>query len=263
MTNLAAFDLNLLRVVDALLQEGSTVRAGERVGLSQPAVSAALKRPRQSLGDDLFVRQGQRLEPTAFAQSLAIPLREMLDGLEVLLSGPGQFDPTTVRARFRLSGSDFFAEMLMPQLADHLSKHAPGITVHLVDLVPDNYVDTLETYTVDLALIPQTDIPNWMGWQPLFTSHFAAIIRRGHPELPRLGLSSGDMLPMDSFCTLHHVAFSVEGGTTLMGDAALARVGRRRRIAMTLPSFYSVHSAVAGSDHIALVPQQMANRLCD
>ncbi|GGH28157.1 DNA-binding transcriptional regulator, LysR family [Cribrihabitans marinus] len=259
--NLSGFDLNLLRVLDALLAEHSTVRAGQRVGLSQPAVSAALKRLRQSLGDDLFIRRGQRLEPTEFARSIAEPLRELLDDAETLLSGPRQFDPASARMRFRISGSDFFAEMLMPELGERIAAEAPGILLQLVDLVPDNYIDTLETYAVDLALIPKPDLPGWLDWQGLFSSYFSVIARRGHPELSRLAIAPGDTIPLEAYCALGHIVFSVEGNTTAMGDAALARVGRTRRVVMTLPSFYGVHSVVAGSDHVALVPRQLACRL--
>ena len=86
--NISGFDLNLLRVLDALLQDGSTVRAGQRIGLSQPAVSAALGRLRAALNDPLFIRRGQGLEPTDYARSLVLPVREVLDGVESLLAGP-------------------------------------------------------------------------------------------------------------------------------------------------------------------------------
>ena len=122
--NIASFDLNLLTVLDALLREGSTVRAGERIGLSQPAVSAALGRLRHALGDELFVRRGQGLEPTDYARSLVVPVREVLDAVVGVLAG-SRFEPGTSDAVFRLSGSDFFAEMLMPALAERLSREAP------------------------------------------------------------------------------------------------------------------------------------------
>lgn len=108
MVNFVTFDLNLLRVLDALLREGSTVKAGNRLGMSQPAVSSALSRLRHSLGDELFLRQGQGILPTDYARSLATPLREQLDRLEALLTGPGGFDPATAELIFRIAGSDFF-----------------------------------------------------------------------------------------------------------------------------------------------------------
>ena len=256
--NIAAFDLNLLKVLDALLREGSTVRAGERIGLSQPAVSAALGRLRHALGDELFVRRGQGLEPTDHARSLAVPVREVLDAVEGVLAGPS-FDPASSDAVFRISGSDFFAEMLMPPLAERLSREAPGMRVHLVDLVPDSYVDTLDRYEVDLALIPAMETPDWVDRCGVFWSGFSAVARRGHPRLE--GIATGAEIPIDLFCDLGHVLFSPEGKARAMGDAALARVGRARRVAMTLPVFSGVWRAVAGSDLIALMPTQLCHRV--
>lgn len=259
--NMGSLDLNLLRVLDALLREGSTIRAGQRVGLSQPAVSAALARLRHALKDELFFRRGQGLEPTDYARSLAMPLRKILDDLEALLSGPADFDPATSNAAFKLSGSDFFAEMLMPRLADEVSKRAPGMRVQLVDLVPDSYVDTLERYEVDIALIPVTGFPDWVEYRPVFWSTFSAVARRNHPRLANAGLKPGDTIPIDLFCDLGHVLFSPEGRLKAMGDAALARVGRERRVVMTMPVFSGVCRAVSESDLISLIPTQLAHRV--
>lgn len=114
MANLNSFDLNLLRVLDTLLIEHSTVRAGERLGLSQPAVSGALARLRLSLGDELFFRNGQKLEATEYALSLKEPVQEIIGRIEALISNPNRFIPAESNHQFRISGSDFFAELLMP-----------------------------------------------------------------------------------------------------------------------------------------------------
>lgn len=256
--NIANFDLNLLRVLDAMLRETSTVKAGRRIGLSQPAVSAALARLRHALGDELFVRRGNRLVATDYARSLAVPLRTILDELERLLSGPTPFDPSTSTATFKLSGSDFFAELLMPRLADIVSRRAPGMRVQLVDLVPDSYVGSLERYEVDMAIIPRADFPDWVDSRPAFWSTFSVVARKGHPVLRRAGVRMGDTMPLDLFCTIGHVLFSPEGRLKAMGDAALARIGRERRVVMSLPVFAGVYRAVAQSDLIALLPTRLA-----
>lgn len=261
MANISNFDLNLLRVLDALLQHHSTVRAGEHLGLSQPAVSAALGRLRSALGDELFFRRGQGLEPTHFALSLETPLRETLDRVEALIHGAKVFDPQTAQARFRISGSDFFAEMLMPRLADRLSLQAPLMLVHLVDLVPDSYADTLDRYDVDVALVPEMDLPDRIESQRIFGSSFSVIARRDHPRLARAGVAPGAVVPIDLFCDIGHVLFSPEGKVAAMGDAALARVGRARRVVMTMAVFSGVYRAVAGSDLIALLPTQLAEHI--
>jgi DNA-binding transcriptional LysR family regulator len=261
MVNFLTFDLNLLRVLDALLREGSTVKAGNRLGLSQPAVSSALARLRHSLGDALFLRQGQGIVPTDYARALATPLRAQLDQLEALLSGPGGFDPATAELTFRIAGSDFFSDMLMPQLAALLGRSAPGVRVQLVDLVPTSYISSLDRYEADLALLPDGPFPDWVDRAPMFWSSFTVIARRGHPALA--DLTQGAVLPMDRFCDLGHVLFSPEGNLRAMGDAALAKVGRQRRVVMTLPLFSGVCRAVSSSDSIALVPRQIAVMLAE
>ena len=260
MVNLNSFDLNLLRVLDALLQTGSATQAGLRVGLSQPAVSSALKRLRAALDDPLFIRSGPRLEPTDHALSLAAPLRRILEDTQALLAPP-VFAPETAADRFRLSGSDFFAELLMPALANDLSAAAPGMQVQLVDLVPDNHAAQLQGDKVDIALGPLFDGPGWMEQQYLFTADFVMIARRGHPVLG--GLPQPSALDLDTFCALRHVLFSPEGKTQGMGDQALARIGRSRRVVATLPVMAGVGSTVAATDHVALIARPLALTLRD
>lgn len=259
--NFATFDLNLLRVLDALFREGSTVRAGERLGLSQSAVSGALSRLRHALDDPLFIRQGNRLVPTDFAARVRDSLHEELDRLQVLLAPPGAFDPATAEGTFKIAASDFFAELLMPRLGDLLNRTAPRLKAQLVDLVPYDYLQSLEKYQADLALIPDTDLPDWMRREPLFRSPFVTIARRGNPGVQ--GLENDTVMPYETFCGLSHVLFSPEGNLRAMGDAALARVGRSRQVSMTVPVFSGVLRAVAESDLIALVPEQLARDVAD
>ena len=261
MANLSSFDLNLLRVLDALLMEHSTVKAGQRLGLSQPAVSGALARLRLSLGDELFFRSGQKLEATEYALSLQEPLQDILGRIEKLISALDVFDPTNSDHRFRISGSDFFAELLMPPLAEHLAVHAPSLRVHLVDVVPDDQVGALERYEVDFALLPETSLPDWAEGEPAFSASFSVIARKSHPRVVESGIQPGDVMPLDLFCDLGHVLFSTEGSPRGIGDDALARVGRQRNVTMTLPVFSGVYRAVAGSDLIALLPTALAERV--
>ena len=259
--DLAKFDLNLMRVLDALLREGSTVRAGQRIGLSQPAVSAALGRLRRALGDELFLRRGHGLEPTDFARTLAVPLREALDHLEILLNEPGTFDPGTATDKIRLSGSDFFAELLMPPLADAVSQRAPGIRAQFLGLPPTDNMDAMKRYEIDIVLMPTVPHADWADRQSVMECDFRIIARAGHPRLSGDGLQPGDTVPIDLFCDLGHVIFSSEGNVRAFGDEALERMGRERRVVMTLPYFFGVFRAVSESDLIAFVPHQLAARL--
>lgn len=257
--NISGFDLNLLRVLDALLQEGSTVRAGERVGLSQPAVSSALGRLRQAIGDPLFVRRGQGMEPTEFALKLKRPLSQLLEDIGALLS-PEVFDPKTLRRAFRISGSDFFAEVLMPPLAEALARVAPHVNVSLVDLVPDSYIENLNRHDLDLALLPRMVFPDWVEAKTVLRTGYVSVARKGHARLVEAGIQPEDEIPIDLFCDLGHALFSSEGKPTGIGDMALKQINRKRHVVMTLPGFGAVCRAVAESDLIALIPRPLAER---
>lgn len=256
--NFRTFDLNLLRVLDALLSTRSTTRAGQQLGMSQPAVSAALSRLRHALGDPLFIRQGRQLVPTDYAGGLHAPLRDLLGQTEALLAGQPDFDPGAATDSLTLSGSDFYAELLMPRLARHLSHVAPGMRVQLVDLVPDNYVQSVGQSAVDMAILPATPTPDWVEERRLHSSHFLAVARADHPEIATAAIAPGAVLPLDLFCSLQHALFSPEGKLHGLGDAALARIGRARQVTMTLPVFSGVLNAVSQSDLIALIPHQLA-----
>ena len=261
MTNLNAFDLNLLRVLDALLQERSTVKASKRVGLSQPAVSAALSRLRLLLGDELFFRNGKTFEPTKFALSLESPLQDLMAQIENLICGPEAFDPAVSEVGFRISGADYFAELLMPALMERLQVMAPSMRTHLVNMVPSKPFEALTLYDVDLVLIPEMELPDWAEHQRVLTSEFYVIARSGHPRLANSGVKPGEVIPIDLFCDISHVLFSANGKRHAQGDVALANVGRQRRVVMTSPVFSGVYRVVAGSDLIALLPATLARHV--
>lgn len=259
--NFATLDLNLLRVLDALFREGSTVKAAERLGMSQSAVSGALSRLRHALDDRLFIRQGNKLVATDYAAALEAGLTQELERLAALLAPPAIFDPKTAEGTFRIAASDFFAELLMPPLGDFLNKSAPRVRAQLVDLVPNDYIASLEQRNADIALIPDLPLPEWFNREPLFHSSFHVIARFGNPGVA--GLKNGMQMPMDTFCGLQHVLFSPEGNLAAMGDAALHRVGKSRQVAMTVPVFSGVCRAVSESDLIALVPAQLASKVAE
>lgn len=255
------FDLNLLRVLDALLQEGSTVKAAEKLNISQPAVSSALGRLRYALEDELFIRQGPKLVPTARAEGIAIPLREELARIESLLIAHTAFDPARAELNFRIAGADFFADVLIPPLAAAIASVAPGIRIQMLELVRDNPVDSLEQFRADIALHPDQSIPDWVMRATLMSADFVLIAALDNPHLAEAGLSPGDEVPLDLFCSLGHVIFSPEGNITAPCDAALSRIGRKRRVAMTMPFFSGICRVVSESDLVALIPFPLAEKL--
>lgn len=256
--NLAAFDLNLLKVLDALLIEGSTTRAASRVGLSQPAVSAALGRLRSALDDPLFVREDAALRPTEFARALREPIRAHLSGLEQTLTGAGPFDPADCDASFRISGSDYFSVMLLPALMQRLGKLAPSMRLSFVDLVHPGNLHEMGRMDVDIALPCIHDIPSKIVAEPMFWSAWQVVARVGHPRLVRAGIGEGDDIPIDLFCDIDHVVFSSEGRHASYEDQVLSTLGRSRRVALSVGSFRDLYETVAGSDLLAVLPGTLA-----
>lgn len=252
--DLNALDLNLIRVFDALWQERSVTRAGARIGLSQPAVSAALERLRHALNDSLFVRRGNLMVPTPRAEELAPRARAALDQIGQMLSPGRQFEPSQLDRVFTLLGSDFFTIGFMPRLASVLRHEAPGVRLRLLDSARGDVARSLQDSAIDMALEAQMPTPDWVSSAQMFTSPFAVAVSRGHPAVA--GLAEGSVMPMDVFCGLDHVLRSVDGGMTGATDAALAAQGLARRVTMALPTFHAVAQAVAEGGHIAALPVQ-------
>jgi DNA-binding transcriptional LysR family regulator len=259
--NLLTFDLNLLKVFNALLTEGSTVKAAERVGLSQPAVSAALRRLRDVFADPLFVRAGQRLEPTALAVDLKPDVEQAILLITGMLERGSHFNPSAASGVIRLSGSDFFSELMLPPLLETLRLSAPNLKVVLIDQVFETSLAALENGHVDIAFWPDLSAPKWVNRAFILETRFEFVARAGHPRLVSAGVRDGQPLPLDLACDLAHVHFSPDAITEDDFDAVLARHGRARRIIATVPTFSGVVSIVRNSDVIGTLPVHFTDHL--
>lgn len=254
--NFAALDLNLLRVFDAMMQDLSTVRAGERIGLSQPAVSSALGRLRHFTGDELFVRDGNRMLPTPRAQTLSGPLHDALATIEQALADGSPFDAPSAERAFLIGGSDYFSALLMPELARRVVPQAPGITLQMIDCLSDDVPALLSAGKVDLVVDRALDVPDWISSQKLFTSSLVCVLRKDHPATREL--APGDPMPPECFAAIPQVLRSADGSTIGTADAALRKAGLSRRVAMTVPHFQAVALVVAASDLLGNLPVHFA-----
>lgn len=258
VANLNSLDLNLIRVFDALLRERSATRAGERIGLSQPAVSAALNRLRHAFNDQLFVRNGNEMVPTPRAESLAEPVRSALATLERAFEPKGPFDPAQFERTFTLLGADFFSMLFMPQLSAKLAALAPKVKLRLLDSARGDVAKLLQDDAIDVALERPLEMPEWVSSTLLFRSPFAVIASAGNARLAALGLGRGDVIPLEAFCALPHAIRSIDGSMSGFTDEALRGQGRQRNVVLALPHFQGIALAVAASELIASVPRQFA-----
>lgn len=256
--NFAAFDLNLLRVFDAMMLELSTVRAGERVGLSQPAVSSALGRLRHAIGDELFVRDGNRMVPTPRAVQLKEPVRAALLQMEEALATAAGFDPATARQTFVLLGSDYFSTLLMPRLAKQITPEAPTVTLQMLDYPSAEVFRLLSEGTADVAVDRDMEPPDWIERKTLFDSYLLCVAAKDHPVLKRQRIKPGARIPAEVFCEIPQVLLSMDGAKFGTIDEMLKSHGLTRAVAMTVPHFQAVALAAASSPLIGSLPVHFA-----
>ncbi len=256
--NFTAFDLNLLRVFDALMRERSATRAGDTIGLSQPAVSNALNRLRHLLKDELFIRRGNDMVPTPRAEVMAERVRDALAQIEQTLVGDARFDPARAERVFTLFGADIFSMQLMPPFADRIAKLAPGVALRFIDSAGGDVERLLRDNAIDVALERPIDMPDWVSRQLLFRSPFVVIAARGHVAIRKAGIKAGGKLPLPLFCSLPFALRSIDGSMSGMVDDALREAGAARRVVLTLPQFQAIALAVAEGRLLATVPVQFA-----
>ncbi|TSE22251.1 LysR family transcriptional regulator [Tepidimonas aquatica] len=257
--NFRTLDLNLLRVFDEVMAERSLTRAAHNLALTQPAVSNALRRLRELLGDDLVRRSGYGVEPTPYALQLWPAVREALQRLRESLA-PGPFDPARAQDAFVLAMADATASQVMPGLVAILDREAPGVTLRVLPLTTRDPRPLLEQGGVDLAIgyFPgvlaelgathlQEQVPRFRS-QRLYDGRYVVAMRRGHPlaQAP---------LTLDAYCAARHLLVSFSGRPFGFVDEALAAVGRRRRIVLTVNQFFTAGQVVAASDLLTVLPQ--------
>jgi DNA-binding transcriptional LysR family regulator len=250
--NLSGMDLNLLVAFDALLAESNVTRAAKRIGLSQPAMSNALARLRDVLGDPLFVRSPRGMLATPRARQLAAPVREALASLERALTTTG-FDPRSASRTFTIATPDSTELVLGAGLLERVSTEAPGVRLQLVPPARGGDPrELLESDRADLAILDTRHVQPPLRTSPLYESAFVCITRRKHPARRRITLAE--------LTAARHVLVAPFGAGGSKVDDALAKVKRTRTVVMRISTFAAAPFIVASTDSIAVVPQVIAER---
>ena len=257
-TSFRRLDLNLLRVFDAVMAERSLTRAAHTLSLTQPAVSNALRRLREMLGDDLVRRSGASMQPTPRAQALWPVVQEALAQLEAALA-PADFVPQQAGNTFVLAMADATAAALMPRMVNLLAAEAPGVSVRVLPLTTRDPRTLLEDEDADLAIgyFPavladltarrQSGKPADHAHLRVYDSQYVCLMRHDHP------LASAP-LTLDAYCAARHLLVSFSGRPYGFTDEALAALGRERRIVMTVNQFFTAGRVVACSDLLTVLP---------
>lgn len=257
--NLRTFDLNLLKVFDTVMAERSLTRAAHHLALTQPAVSNALRRLREALGDDLLVRKGRGLEPTARGLELWPAVREALQKLQASLA-PSVFDAATATNSFVLTMADATAAELMPGLVEAITREAPSVTLRVVPLTTRDPRRLLEEGQADLAIghfpaalsdltarAQSGEVVSFLHHR-LFAGDYVCVMRKGHP------LAKGP-LTLDRFCAARHMLVSFSGRAFGFIDEALMLLHRTRVVVLTVNQFFTAGRVVAQSDLLTVLPR--------
>ena len=258
-TNFRTLDLNLLRVFDEVMNERSLTRAARKLSLTQPAVSNALRRFREAMGDELIKRDGQTMTPTPRGLALWPAVREALHQLQEVLM-PNSFVPAQANTTFVLAMADATAAKLMPGLVEVMDRDAPGVSIRVLPLTTRDPRRLLDEESVDLAigyfpsatadLIARGQAGESVAYahQRLYSGEYMCVMRRDHP------LAEGPFT-LDRYCEARHMLVSFSGRPFGFIDAALGLLGRKRRIVLTVNQFFTAGKVVANSNLLTVLPR--------
>lgn len=246
-------DLNLLAAFDVLMNERNVTRAATQIGVSQPAMSAALSRLRKLFGDPLFLRSANGLLPTPRARELAGPISQALRQLEFTLVRKPEFVPAEARLTVNLGLSDYPTFVLLPLLLEALAAHAPGISVNVHAFSDrDHAVDLLDAGSIDAAIgVPPTHPEGRILTRPIMRDEFVTIIASEHPAARR-GMN------IKTYLSLPHALASPEGQRYGVVDQVLAQQGHQRTLALTLPHMFALPAVVARTGMTATIMKRVA-----
>jgi DNA-binding transcriptional LysR family regulator len=254
-------DLNLLRVFDAVMTEQNLTRAASRLAMTQPAVSNALRRLRDALGDELLIRTAHGVKPTPRAEALWPAVRHALSELEEAIAPEQNFDISTTQITFRMAMADATATLWLPTLVRSIEREAPNLTIRMVPLTTREPRPMLLRGDIDLAVgffpgvTAQLAAGQGVSVSPirheqLYAGSYACVMRKNHPLADK-------ELTVDAYCSARHLLVSFSGRANGLVDEALARVGRERRIMITVNQFFTAGRVVATSDLLTVLPRHL------
>jgi DNA-binding transcriptional LysR family regulator len=250
-------DLNLLRVFDVVMAERHVTRAAERLSMTQPAVSNALRRLREAIGEELFVPGPTGVTPTRRAEALWPAVRSAMQSLLESIEPQG-FDPDRDEHAFSLAMADATAAVLMPTLLDEWMQARARSTLRVVTLDSRDPRPMLERGEADGAVgffpevareLAAEDARGTARLDPLCDCRYLCVMRRGHP------LAVRPSLDLDDYCAAEHLRVSFAGRPRGYVDEALSRLGRARRIVLTVDHFSTAGHVVSTSDLITVLPR--------
>ena len=249
--DLRNFNLNLLVALDGLLAERSVTAAARRARVTPSAMSHSLAELRERLDDPLLMRSGRKMVLTPRAEALLGPLHKVLVDMERLLVGGTTFDPARANRTFVIAAPDFLATLLLPPLLQAAAREAPGISLEIVPSARRGNAWLLESGELDLAMGAIVEDAPGIRRSDLCTEGFVCAVRKGHPAID-------GVLTLRSYVDTPHLMITLgdDRGPTWI-DQALARQGKKRRVAAQVRYFMAAPLVVARTDLIMTGPSML------
>ncbi|CDZ93309.1 LysR family transcriptional regulator [Pseudomonas saudiphocaensis] len=251
--NLQKVDLNLFIVFDAIYTEANLTRAGQIVGITQPAVSNALARLRETFNDPLFVRTAQGMVPTPMAQNIIGPVRNALQLLRVSVQESRIFNPREANKTFRVSMTDLTEAVLFPPLFQRLRRLAPNVKIESMLARRRETTKELAAGRLDFAMDAPLNTDPQVRHVKLLEDSYICAMRRGHPL-------AKEKLSLDEYLSLSHVHISSRRNGLGMVDLALGKMGLQRRIDLRSQHYMMATQVIRQTDMAVTVPERFAHR---
>lgn len=248
-------DLGLLVSLDALLQEGSVTGAARRVGLSTPAMSHALARIRERLGDPILVRSGRGMLLTPRAEALKAQVHSVVNEARRTLEPERAFVASELSRTFLVHASDYVLSILGPTVDRILRVEAPQVCVRFVPNMPDDPA-LLRDEGSDLAVGIYGDLPQEMRSRQLLTDRFVCAVRRGHPATEK-------RFTLEQFASLPHIQVAPRGKPGGYIDDVLRERGLTRTVARAVPYFLTALQLAAETDYLLTISERIAKRFAE
>ncbi|RYH07602.1 LysR family transcriptional regulator [Tropicimonas sp. IMCC6043] len=254
INELRRLDLTLLLVFLGLLRHRKASEVAVELGLTQSAISQALKRLREIFGDELFLRRPHGMDPTATALALELPVAQAVETLRGALGVARRFNPAGANGVVRVCALDAEQAVLIPPFAARVRAAAPGLRMSVLPLGRGEAVAALADGRADLALGFLWDVPDWLSGQRLYDEGFLVA---GRPE----ALPEAPAISLNAYCTAEHVLVSPAGDLSGIVDRQLAALGLSRRVVLGFPAFLPALSAVSASGALVTLPARVAHAI--
>ncbi|MGC6373346.1 LysR family transcriptional regulator [Pseudomonas sp. K2I15] len=252
--NLSKVDLNLFIVFDAIYTEANLTRAGQIVGITQPAVSNALARLRETFNDPLFVRTAQGMVPTPMAQNIIGPVRNALSLLRVSVQESRIFNPQQAAKTYRISMTDLTEAVILPPLFQRLRRLAPTVVIESFLSKRRETTKELAAGRLDFAVDAPLNTDPQVRHVKLMEDRYVCAMRKGHP------MAGKDKLTLDDYLSLTHIHISSRRNGLGHVDLALGKMGLQRKIALRSQHYLMASQVLQQTDMVMTVPERFARR---